>query len=889
MIYRCALACVACLLAVLPAFSQTAPPATVRAYLDANHAALGLTADDVAQVMVTDEYSSERSGITHIYLRQAVDGVPVFNTFLGVHLDRRGRVIKADAQFVAGLRDRLDDSVAALDATAAARAAFDVLRVQAPLALTPIPEAQRRGGIRDRGTYFDADDVTLDPVRTEFVYFVTEEGSVRPAWHVSVNPSMTSDYWSLRLDAATGQELERHNWTIHEQFEPTPAKAVSQPISLFDPVSHLLHAQGGTYNVFPLPVESPSHGSRALVSNVDDPDASPFGWHDINGREGADFTFTRGNNVFAYEDRDSLNVAGDRPDGGANLVFDNPLNFTQDPSTYTFAAVTNLFYWNNIAHDVFYHYGFDEAAGNFQQRNYSGRGLGIDFVRAEAQDGLGFNNANFATPPDGSRPRMQMFLWQATQSSTLQVTAPGSLVGDYSIGRANFGNGFPTGGLRGEVVIAQAQDSTGAASTIACTPLTNAADLDGRIAFIDRGECAFVIKVARAQAAGATGVIIANNQNDGIIRLGGDDPAITIPSGMISLSDGNAIRTAAEDGTLEVNIVGASTALQINDSSFDNGIIIHEYGHGISTRLTGGPSRSGCLINNEQAGEGWSDFFGLVFTATAQQSGSTRRGIATYANGDPIDGRGIRQQPYSTDMSINSMTYDTITAARTSQDGRIVPHDVGAPWAMMLWEMYWMLVDQHGFDTDFYRGTGGNNIAMQLVVEGLKLQPCNPGFVDARDAILAADAAIYGGANSCTVWNAFAKRGLGVSADQGNPDNARDGSEAFDMPPECEMVTSVDAAEQPGGFVLHGTYPNPFNPTTTVRFDVPEAADVEVRVYDLMGREVWSSPRQLVAAGTGHTLSIDGSRLASGVYLYRVTAFGSTAKWNASGKMTLLK
>ncbi|MEM1095918.1 MAG: T9SS-dependent M36 family metallopeptidase [Bacteroidota bacterium] len=889
MIYRCALACAACLLAVLPAFSQTTtPPAAVRAYLDANHPDLGLTADDVADVVVTDLYSSERSGVTHVYLRQALDGVPVFNTFLGIHLDRQGRVFKADAQFVAGLRDRLDDTGAALDASTAARTAFSVLHLPTPLALTRIPEAQRRGGIGDRGTYFDADDFTLDPIRTEFVYFATEEGTVRPAWHVSLNPAMTSDYWSLRLDAATGQELERHNWTIHERFEAAPAKAVSRPISLLGSTAHPLQAQGATYNVFPMPVESPNHGSRALVSNVDDPDASPFGWHDINGRTGADFTFTRGNNVFAYEDRDSLNVAGDRPDGGADLVFDNPLDFNADPSSYTFAAVTNLFYWNNIAHDVFYHYGFDEAAGNFQQRNYTGRGQGVDFVRAEAQDGLGFNNANFATPPDGSRPRMQMFLWRPTNPNVLQVSAPDNLVGEYTIGRATFGRGFPREGLRGRVVLGKSELAAGGFISDGCRDLSNTDELNGNIAIMDRGDCTFVSKVRRAQDAGATGVIVANDEPGSIVTLAGDDEEITIPSGMVSLRDGFNFKTAAEAGTLEVNIVG--TSAQFNDSSFDNGIVIHEYGHGVSIRLTGGPARSGCLINNEQAGEGWSDFFGLAFTATPDQRGSTTRGIATYANGDPIDGQGIRRQPYSTDMSINSMTYDTIKEARSSGDGGVVPHDVGAPWAMMLWEMYWMLVDQHGFDTDFYRGTGGNNIAMQLVVEGLKLQPCNPGFVDARNAILEADAAIYGGANSCTVWNAFAKRGLGVSADQGNADNARDGTEGFDMPAECEMVTNVTGdEEQPGGFVLHGTYPNPFNPTTTVRFDLPEAAEVEVRVYDLMGREVWSSPRQLLTAGNGRTLPIDGGRLASGVYLYRVTALGSTAKWNASGKMTLLK
>ena len=73
--------------------------------------------------------------------------------------------------------------------------------------------------------------------------------------------------------------------------------------------------------------------------------------------------------------------------------------------------MSNLFYWNNIIHDVFYQYGFDEVSGNFQDKNHSQGGAGGDAVYAEAQDGGGTNNANFATPPDGTHPRMQMYLW----------------------------------------------------------------------------------------------------------------------------------------------------------------------------------------------------------------------------------------------------------------------------------------------------------------------------------------------------------------------------------------------------------------------------------------------------------------------------------------------
>jgi hypothetical protein len=73
-------------------------------------------------------------------------------------------------------------------------------------------------------------------------------------------------------------------------------------------------------------------------------------------------------------------------------------------------VVTNLFFWSNRYHDRLYELGFTEAARNFQLDNFGRGGLGDDFVRAEAQDSSGTNNANFGTPPDGSLPRMQMFI-----------------------------------------------------------------------------------------------------------------------------------------------------------------------------------------------------------------------------------------------------------------------------------------------------------------------------------------------------------------------------------------------------------------------------------------------------------------------------------------------
>jgi hypothetical protein len=109
----------------------------------------------------------------------------------------------------------------------------------------------------------------------------------------------------------------------------------------------------------------------------------------------------------------------------------------------------------------------------------------------------------------------------------------------------------------------------------------------------------------------------------------------------------------------------------------------------------------------------------------------------------------------------------------------------------MLWEMYWNLVDRYGYNANIYESwtTGGNNRALQLVMDGMKFQPCRPGMQDGRDAILAADLALTGGANRCEIWRAFAKRGMGFSASQGSSLVRTDGVAAFDLPAACRAAT----------------------------------------------------------------------------------------------------
>jgi subtilisin-like proprotein convertase family protein len=227
------------------------------------------------------------------------------------------------------------------------------------------------------------------------------------------------------------------------------------------------------------------------------------------------------------------------------------------------------------------------------------------------------------------------------------------------------------------------------------------------------------------------------------------------------------------------------------DGDLDNMVIVHEYGHGISNRLVGGPANVGCLGNSEQPGEGTSDWWGLSLTAIASQTGPTARGVGTWLFGSFPNG--IRPFPYSTNNATNPHTYNSI-------NGAAVPHGVGAVWAQGYWEAYWALVDEHGFDPDTYNFTGtsadaGNIRAKYYLIEGLQNTACSPGFVDVRNGILAAAAAApYNGVDTCTLWGAFAGYGLGFSASQGSSGSTSDQTEAFDLPPTCALGNAGDDA-----------------------------------------------------------------------------------------------
>jgi hypothetical protein len=141
----------------------------------------------------------------------------------------------------------------------------------------------------------------------------------------------------------------------------------------------------------------------------------------------------------------------------------------------------------------------------------------------------------------------------------LRINAPAGLAGIYAVGTAAFGSPLSSIGIAGNVVLGlDAADAAGPLTTDACSPLTNAAAVAGKIALVDRGTCGFTVKVKNAQDAGAVAVIVADNvAGSPPAGLGGADPTVTIPSVRISLPDGNTIKAqlgAGVNATLGIDL-----------------------------------------------------------------------------------------------------------------------------------------------------------------------------------------------------------------------------------------------------------------------------------------------------------------------------------------------
>jgi uncharacterized protein (TIGR03437 family) len=286
---------------------------------------------------------------THLVFNQTAGGIDVFDGQIKFTLSKAGEVIQVATGDVApGLVLSTTPRLAADAAISAARTAAGPGASAAALSRVP-----------------------------ELTVFPLNASSARLAYRVFLEVD-AERYYEILIDAENGRLLFRHNLYVH----------------------------AGRAQVWK---KSPIQGSREEVT-------FPDGWLPATA------VVTTGNNADAYLDADG----NGRPDvlsspdflNGHALsvgqVFDFPFGdgmMEADPRQFQAAAVTNLFYLINVAHDYLYGLGFTEAAGNFQTDNFSKGGKGNDAVAGQAQSSAALNNASFAVTPDGTAPRLRVGLF----------------------------------------------------------------------------------------------------------------------------------------------------------------------------------------------------------------------------------------------------------------------------------------------------------------------------------------------------------------------------------------------------------------------------------------------------------------------------------------------
>ena len=718
------------------------------------------SSDDVTQPVLANFHDLGRGAKIAKY-KQEVAGVEVFNREYNIMMDRDFNLVASSGYFVSktaanSARSIVKNMDSAFGSSISSiNAAFTALggdKDSIKLDVKASNDKYEKFSVTNSAT----DKVLIGEPRAKKVFF-EHKSKLVAAHYVEVEmgdfDGRDSEYYGYVISSATGEVLFKKNLTSHAEDFNYRIYADTDGKPWDGPHGNVMPAPEGSDEDAYLTAE---YLDASLVTLSHGPISTMDAWL------ADDATTTSGNNVNAYVD--AIAPQGfTNGDYMAEVTSANTFDYEYNDSEAEYsvnnrkAAIVNLFFMNNYLHDDYYDHGFDEASGNAQALNYDRGGVEGDALNVEVQDNSGFNNANMSTPADGGSPRMQMYLWETTQAEIgvdygLTVSSHSDIGLLDIIQISSFG--AETFDISGDLI--RLEDGT-APINDGCESATNAADLAGKIAIIDRGACNFTAKVKNAQDAGAIGVIIANNTDDGTAApMGGADDTVTIPNFGINFSEAAEIYALLDaDETVTVDMFKNDLSRVFKDSSWDNAIVAHEWGHYISNRLVG----NGSGLSSTQArsmGEGFGDFHALLLASdeadnlvAGNEDYSGAYSAITYVSSFV---NGIRPYPYSTDMEVNPSTFEDIALYPTQV------HAPGSIFGNMLWESFVGLVndERHTF-------AEAKSLMKDYMVAGYKMMPMAPTFTEGRDAFLAA---AY--ANDVEDYKvmlaAFAKRGMGLGA-----------------------------------------------------------------------------------------------------------------------------
>jgi hypothetical protein len=454
--------------------------------------------------------------------------------------------------------------------------------------------------------------------------------------------------------------------------------------------------------------------------------------------------YTEGNNVLVSDDRANDNettngIRGYDPNrqftasrfiftneyefGGADAVCSGPgggactpvvnvsgrVTFPASADPDIYPGTLTLFYFNNIVHDYLYALGFTESTFNFQQDNFGRGGSGRDGIIAQVQDGSGTNNANMSPQPEGTHPRMQMYLFtestfrRADGSFDFDVVAHEQMhaINNRAVGKGDtgcVGNGLVgEAGGQGEGWGDYLADSMGD---------------DDAIGEYVTGE--FDVAIRRLPVTNYRWSYQSINGN-GLTRRDRSYNPTALPD-----SDPGAIPFETHD-TGEVWSATLWDMRELMIAKDPNGVFFD------GTRR---------LDANQAGGTGTQFFIG-------------NRQVRSVDNFHPIEYR----PGFMTTLPNADPTLPPVANIRPAE------HIVRPG---LITEEIQLSGNRNGPRATALRN--GARLADTLMLRGMQLSPCNPTFVDSRDSILLADRELTGGENHAIIWRAFASHGVGVLA-----------------------------------------------------------------------------------------------------------------------------
>jgi len=361
------------------ALAQLQPPTEYFSnLLKKNLTLLGITESNSENWRISDAYLDKHNNINYVYVQQTFKGVDIDKAITPLSFKNDKLVTGRLNGFQKDIKTMTNQYRPAIDAKTALLNAARSLNLDIKTSITALSSP-----LQYNSYVFDGLGISYNkiPVKLLWVREHENDESFILAWQVNISSFINNALWSINVDAVTGKIVNSTNLTVYEQSKTEIKKPhqllvfedISQP-GTSDNLRDHKDINSSKYNVIAYPNESPLTAIPSLQTNPwtqnHDQDANTLKW---NSNDTTDFKILRGNNVYVQQDLDSNNnTAGYSTPSSTNppdLTFNYPINLNGDPIEDPDFAETNLFYWNNLMHDLSYQYGFDEASGNFQNNN----------------------------------------------------------------------------------------------------------------------------------------------------------------------------------------------------------------------------------------------------------------------------------------------------------------------------------------------------------------------------------------------------------------------------------------------------------------------------------------------------------------------------------------